>query len=129
MNNAPFEKTILISQLLLDTHNPRLPEIQENQHDTIRSMANTQGERIVALAEHLVDYGPNPASIPIVMPANEDGFYFVLDGNRRVTALKLLESPSLVEGIFEGKKLQKLKHLSTKFITQRSLKSCEANQI
>lgn len=116
MQNYPFEKRIAISQLLLDTQNPRLPEIQETQYHAIKTMANTQGDKIVALAAHVVNNGSNPSSLPIVMPSSDnDGMYYVLDGNRRLAALKLLESPTLAEGILHGAKLQKLKRLSTEF--------------
>lgn len=110
------QESISVSKLLLDNQNPRLPNVQENQRDGIREMAKTIEEKIIALAEHLVDYGPNPASLPIVMPStSEPGMFDVLDGNRRLTALKLLESPQLAEGIIVGGKLKKLKQLSLKF--------------
>jgi len=116
MQYTPLEKTIAVSQLLLDTQNPRLPEIQKTQYDAIKTMANTQADKIIALAEHIVSNGTNPASLPIVMPSsNDEGMYYVLDGNRRITALKLLESPTLAEGILDGTKLQKLKRLSIEF--------------
>jgi hypothetical protein len=41
--------------------------------------------------------------------------FYVLDGNRRLTALKLLESPLLAEGILSKKSLKMLKRLSDQF--------------
>lgn len=113
---ATYEDVISISQLLLDFQNPRLPETQFSQHDAIRAMAFAQTEKILALAQHIVENGTNPANLPIVMPSDSEGMFFVLDGNRRVTALKLLESPLLAEGIFNKSSLEKLKKLSVKFV-------------
>jgi hypothetical protein len=117
MNDMPFRKTIGISQCLLDYRNPRLPEIQASQREAIRAMTSAQPDKILAMAEHLVNNGPNPATLPIVMPSVEDTseFYVVLDGNRRITALRLLDTPQLVESTLDQAKLRKLKELSTMF--------------
>ena len=116
MKAKPFEQTVAVSSLLLDTQNPRLPEIQESQHETLRSMIQSQGEKIYYLAKHIVENGLNPASLLIVTPSTtSEGMYLVLDGNRRVAALKLLESPTLAEGLINSTALQKIKDLSIQF--------------
>ncbi len=116
METQNQEQTLRISQLLVDVQNPRLPSVKESQQEAIRSMVHVQGDKIIALAKHLVENGPNPSSLPIVMPNNNsEGMFDVLDGNRRVTALKLLESPSIVEDILAGKAYQSLKQLCKSF--------------
>jgi hypothetical protein len=111
-----IEQVIPVSQLLLDTQNPRFPGEQPTQRNAIQMMARIQGERIVALAQHIVEHGFNPASLTIVMISDaEDDMYEVLDGNRRLTALKLLENPSLGDGVFSGATLVRLKQLSIRF--------------
>lgn len=113
------DERISISQLLVDTKNPRLPEVQPNQREAIRVIAKTQGEKVLALAQHIQANGPNPASLLIVMRSVEDtGKYIVLDGNRRLTALKLLETPSIAEGAIDGKTLNKITELSKEFKKQ-----------
>ena len=107
---------IAISQLLLDPKNPRLTSVQVNNRDAIRSMIKVQPEHVLGLAKHLIENGLNPAILMIVMPSEDDKkFFYVLDGNRRLTALKLLESPRLAEGILSTKSLQILKRLSDEF--------------
>ena len=116
MTTLPCEESIAISQLLLDTANPRLPEIQDSQLEAIRAIAKAQDDHIVALATHLVGNGPNPASLIIVMPAPESkGMYIVLDGNRRISALKILDNPSIVEGEIKSINFHKLKKLSLQY--------------
>lgn len=113
MDRTPFGKMISIAQLRLDTQNPRLPGIEEDQMGTIRSMIKAQQNKVVALAGHMVSNGPNPASLLIVMPSEEgEGVYIVLDGNRRLAALKLLADPSIAEGILSEKMLKRLRTLS-----------------
>lgn len=116
MDNIPYGSLISISQLLVDIENPRLPNPPSNQREAIRDMVAIQPEKIMALALHLVENGPNPASIPIVMPSSHNEMYYVLDGNRRITAIKILETPSLVDGILNPTSFKKLKELSTVFI-------------
>lgn len=107
---------IEVSQLFLDPENPRLTSVQANSHDAIRAMTRVQGDKVLVLAEHLLENGANPASLMMVIPSKDDEDMFcVLDGNRRLTALKLLESPLLAEGILSRKSLQILKRLSDQF--------------
>ncbi|NOT04744.1 MAG: hypothetical protein HOP27_09125 [Anaerolineales bacterium] len=111
-----LQTKIPVNQLLVDTQNPRLPEMQTNQDDAIRLMIKAQGSKVFALAQHLATYGTNPASLLIVIPNPENQKkYYVLDGNRRLTALRLLERPGLSEGILNGSIFQKIKDLSLKY--------------
>lgn len=116
MQDTPFQQVISVAQLRLDTQNPRLPDIEDNQRDATRAMVEAQKNKVVALARHLVGNGPNPASLPIVMPSEDgDETYVVLDGNRRVVALKLLQDPALGEGILSSGDLNRLRQLSDRF--------------
>lgn len=118
MQQTPYDKTIDVSLLLLDNINPRLPDIQESQHDAIKSMIKVQSDRVMGMAQHLVKYGPSRTNLLIVIPSedeDEPDAFQVLDGNRRLTAIKLLESPSLAEGILSSTSMQKLRKLSTEF--------------
>jgi len=113
---TPYRKLLAVAQLLLDIRNPRLPEIQENQADAIKSMVRSQGGRLLVLAQHMVEKGPNLSALVCVMPSEEsEGEYVVLDGNRRITVLKLLENPLLAEGAIDNSTLDKIKRLSVRF--------------
>ncbi|MCB8986910.1 MAG: hypothetical protein H6661_04080 [Ardenticatenaceae bacterium] len=115
--NASFKREFIATNLLLlDINNPRLSNVNENQYDTIRAMLKSQPTKILNLAEHFLNNGSNPASIPIVTPSNADPhMYEVLDGNRRLTAIKVLETPSLADGILRGKNLEALNRLSKQY--------------
>lgn len=87
-------KAIKINKLLLDLDNPRFPSSAENQRDAISKMINLQYDRIHRLAKDIAEYGLDPSeNILAYESEDEPGFYVVAEGNRRVTALKLLLSP------------------------------------
>lgn len=112
-----FEDTIPVARLLLDPENPRLPEIQDSQRETIAALAQVQGTQIVGLAKHIVEYGLNPAELPIVMPTGDDPRnYYVLDGNRRINALKVLETPELAQSALKAPDVKKLNKLSQNYL-------------
>jgi hypothetical protein len=86
---------ISVEKLLLDVNNPR-HDILEDQKDAIREMIADQHEKLVNLARDIVQEGINPSELTIVTPdgqSNEN--HVVLEGNRRLAAIKLLHNPSL----------------------------------
>ncbi len=112
----PYEKRISVAKLLLDVENPRLPTIQQDQVHALKTMIGVQGPRITALAEHIVEHGLNPATMLIVMPASgKQGDFVVLDGNRRFSAIRALENPSLAHEVLPDSATTKLKQLSVMF--------------
>jgi len=59
-------------------------------------MLAQQGENLVNLASDIVENGMSPSERFFVMPDPEEKkHYIVLEGNRRLTVLKILESPRL----------------------------------
>ncbi len=87
------------ANLLIDVENPRLPQPNVGQRDAQRAIAHDQERKLVALAKDIVQNGLNPSELPIVMPLNDDlKRYVVLEGNRRLIALKALENPEWLVG-------------------------------
>lgn len=90
----PDERTIKVTDIHLDQENPRFPPVN-SQREAIDAMLTDQGEKIATLALDIYQNGLNP-SVKLIL--FKDGKYFVDgDGNRRLTALKLLETPSLAD--------------------------------
>lgn len=101
------------SNLLIDAENPRLPQPNEGQRDAQRALAQHQQRKLVALAGDIVLNGLNPADLPIVMATNDDSKrYFVLEGNRRLAALRALENPDTLVGAVENSVVNELRALS-----------------
>lgn len=88
-------REIPLEKLQLDGNNPRHP-VLESQRDIIRWMLDNLGPKIVRLAKHIVEHGIDLTELPLVIKSDKArDFYTVVDGNRRITALKLLETPSI----------------------------------
>jgi hypothetical protein len=79
-------------------------------------MAFEQGKKLLALARDIVRYGLNPSELDIVMPfEGTPGRYVVLEGNRRLTALKALENPELLVGAVSKSALAEVRKLSKQY--------------
>jgi len=103
------------TDLLADTSNPRIPEEGLSQPEALRAIAKTQrGEEILALAQDIVSQKSlDPSALPIVIRAGQTGHFVVLEGNRRLTAIRALEKPASFEGVFSESVLQQMRKLST----------------
>lgn len=88
-------KTIPVGQLMLDTKNPRHGEL-ESQRAAIESLIASQRQKLVVLANDILENGLSPIERLMVLK-NKNG-YTVVEGNRRLTAIKLLDNPALAEG-------------------------------
>ena len=110
----PDPMPVPVADLLVDEENPRLVTPNQGQRQTIRALAAFQGSRLQALAKDIVDYGLDPSELFIVME-RENKRYVVLDGNRRMTALKALENPEIVNGAVPASVFNALKRLSLNY--------------
>ena len=109
----PVNKAIRPTDLLIDHENPRLTMPNVGQREAIRELAKLQGKKLLSLAKDIVEYGLNLSDLPIVMPyGKERERYTVLEGNRRVVAVKLLENPESLEGVVSYATLAELRKLS-----------------
>lgn len=90
-------RVIPLDKIKLDQENVRFGnDVAESQREAIKLMLSDpdDAKKILRLAEHIVQYGLDPTELQLVTP-DEDGNFIVLEGNRRLTALKLLQRPDL----------------------------------
>ena len=113
--SAKFD-TLSISQIQLDEKNPRFAPVN-NQKEAIESMFNDQEDKLYELANDIAEYGLDPSKRLIVF--KENGKYVDGDGNRRLTALKTLETPDLIKN---RKLFSKFVSLSKQFKTKKITK-------
>lgn len=105
---------ISISDLRINIENPRF-EMVGNQREAIKTMIEDQGEKLLKLAEDIHNEGLNPGDpIFVVKHEKHENQFNVLEGNRRVTALKLLENPDLIPETNKSL-LNKFKKISERF--------------
>ena len=112
----PNYMMIPVANLLVDEQNPRLGQTSNGQRETIRSLAEAQGSKLQAMAEDIVENGLNPGDLTMVVPlAGDSGQYVVLDGNRRLTALRALESPDIIAGAVPLRVLNAIRKISSDY--------------
>jgi len=89
-------KAIPLSSLEIHHENPRFP-VAENQREAIIIMIEKQQNKLINLAQDIAKNGLNPSELIIVTPSIKNkGRFCVLEGNRRITALKLLNNINLI---------------------------------
>lgn len=92
-----YESKLLdLSLLSVNIENPRF-EMVGNQREAIAQMIEDQGQKLIKLAQDIIDNGLNPSELVLVTPHEKtENQYNVLEGNRRISALKLLANPDLI---------------------------------
>ena len=102
--------------LAADAENPRLPQPNLGQRDVVRAIASDQGRKLVKLAGDITNHGLSPAELSIVMEFHEDRNRFVvLEGNRRLAALRALENPELLVDAVPANIVTAFRRLSKKY--------------
>lgn len=86
-----------VSDLRLDTENPRHDPVTD-QGKIVNALLAKVGRKMVALASDIADHGPSPMDVLLVLP-EPDGRFTVLEGNRRLAIIKLLNDPSLADSL------------------------------
>lgn len=107
-------KHIDLRNLLINTENYRF-EMVGNQREAIQVMIENLEDKLYKLAQHIVKHGLNPSDRIIVSPESTDKKLFnVLEGNRRIIVLKLLDNPNLIDSRFSSF-ANKIKKLSDEY--------------
>jgi hypothetical protein len=88
-----------LSELHLDQQNYRTGNTA-SQREAIAGIIADQGTKLVNLGEDILSMRGTSPGEPIWVTRDTEaaGFYIVLEGNRRVAALKLMETPALADG-------------------------------
>jgi len=108
--------SIALANLLIDLENPRLPQPNTGQREALRAIARQQDRRLLTLAKDILQNGLNPSELSIVMPFQEDGTrYVVIEGNRRIAALKALENPDVLSDAVKPAVLTAFRQLSKQY--------------
>lgn len=119
-------KTIKLTSLFVNTENYRFEPLS-SQKEAIDKMVEDQGDKLYSLVDDIVTNGLSPVDL-IVVTQNEDNSnkYIVLEGNRRITSLKLLNNPALIEDKYTSlrKKFQKLQKEKTNAISELKNITC-----
>lgn len=89
-------KVLSWADLVLDSDNPRLDEAGASTRESVNVLLDLDSEKMINLARDISDSGMlSPFDLPGVVC--EDDAYVVVEGNRRVAALKMLKAPDLID--------------------------------
>jgi hypothetical protein len=106
-------RSIAVHRLLLDERNARLGDEQPNQQATVRALAQLLGKELMEQAADIVENGLDPTNLITVTPdESRINHYRVIEGNRRLLALKALDDPSIVESVLSPARRKRLAELS-----------------
>ncbi len=92
---------------MLDLENPR-HERAQTQREALEALIADQGTKLVTLACDVSEFGLSPIDRMLVIRNPGKKTYTVIEGNRRLAAVKLLRNPDLAEGTELKKDLAKL---------------------
>lgn len=85
-----------INNLVVNNANPRYDE-KDNESDAINYLVSDQSKKLLNLSDDIIENGLNPSDIIITTPLDRtNNSYLVLEGNRRITAIKLILNPNLI---------------------------------
>ena len=89
------EKEIRVTDILLDTGNYRTGK-QDDQREAIKALIEEQKHKLVNLAKDIIENGLSPLETVMVYAVpGEKNRYIVVEGNRRIAAIKLATQPDL----------------------------------
>ena len=107
---------ITLADLIIDVRNARLKDEQPSEQAALLAIAGQQRKRLLNLASDIVDKGLDPTTLVAVMPTDDQRKrYLVIEGNRRVVALKALETPSLISPALNNTEKTRLNKLAGRF--------------
>lgn len=111
-----------LASLIANSENYRFEPVAD-EIEAINKMIEDQGQSLLNLCEHILLNGLNPNDRVQVITSNHDkSKYIVLEGNRRVITLKLVNNPELIAGSKNASLKKKFKSLHdsnlTKLITE-----------
>jgi hypothetical protein len=96
-----------IDQILLDSANPRIGTAS-SQRDALQKILDDQKNKLVVLAEDIVNEGMSPIDRLLVIREKKDADqYIVVEGNRRIAALKVLSNLNILTGLSVASAIQK----------------------
>jgi hypothetical protein len=95
MNDNTIIGYIALEDLLFDPENPRLPSVVDRESDVKIIEYMLRDASILELMKSIAESGYSRSEPLLIVPAEKKGKFLVVEGNRRLTALKILSNPSL----------------------------------
>ena len=95
MNNNTNIDYIQLENLLFDPENPRLPSDVDKKNDEKIIDYMLRDASLLELMKSIAESNYSHSEPLLIVPASQKGSFIVVEGNRRLAALKLLSNPGL----------------------------------
>ncbi len=111
--------------MFVNTENYRFEPLL-SQKEAINKMIEDQEDKLYSLVDDIIINGLSPVDLIIVTPIEDRNKYIVLEGNRRITSLKLLNNPTLIDDKYASlrKKFLKLRKEKSEVISELKSINC-----
>lgn len=87
-----------VDELLLDSENPRIGSVR-GQAEALEAIIKLSTKHFRNMMDSISENGIDPGdSLYVIVDEKDKGSYVVIDGNRRVASLKILDNPDLLDG-------------------------------
>ena len=93
------EKSINVTSLYLDSRNPRIPHVAGDTKQRDLAAQLIEHDKVYELAKDIAEQGYFPTEV--LIGVEEGGRKVILEGNRRLAALKLLLSPEFAPSKYQ----------------------------
>jgi hypothetical protein len=112
-NKLPVTKIVNLKDILVNLNNPRFEEQPDEESEIIKILLDKN--RTFELMKDITKNGLDPSELPILTFNDELGKYIVMEGNRRITALKVLNDPKNVPSAIKEREkiLSRIKKIVT----------------
>ncbi|MGE0150479.1 MAG: hypothetical protein AB7R87_24200 [Parvibaculaceae bacterium] len=118
-----------IEHLVLDNDNPRITH-SDGQQQALQKVIKDQKMKLVRLAESIVERGLSPIEKFMVLEVNQKPKrYIALEGNRRVTALRLLTNPAAMTGLDMPDGMQRAIERLAKIFDKSKVEPLDAHEV
>lgn len=108
---------IEVANLLFDTSNARYADEPSSQQDAALDLAEKHSDHVIELAKDIVENGMDPLALPAAVPSGDTRKrYTLLEGNRRLLAVKALETPTLIASALSPAQSKRLTELSKRYL-------------
>ena len=96
-----------VGELLLDVENPRIGSA-DTQAEALEAIVELDSSHFKNMMRSIKEHGLDPGdSFYVLQSEEEESAYVVVDGNRRLAALKVLNDPTILQGTTLGANLIK----------------------